>query len=227
MVILLANHIKDLSKNSKVFPFISLILTPIIIMHVFTVDVKLAEVVKLLMKRLFEILTYDFLGVKSRMNRKELKRPSLSIVGYQDFSIISNMGIVFWFMLIFIIFLFVRLVGYTFKLKKQTYFAKNETLSKYISIMVTVSESLYNYLSIHHIISMSSLTIYLWYEYVEKGCFELTCFISDVEISSTKVVKLEIVVTFILIIGQSVHFCRILVLFLKHKWFDVKDDLDK
>ena len=82
MVILLANHIKDLSKNSKVFPFISLILTPIIIMHVFTVDVKLAEVVKLLMKRLFEILTYDFLGVKSRMNRKELKRPSLSIVGY-------------------------------------------------------------------------------------------------------------------------------------------------
>jgi len=82
MVILPANHIKDLSKNSKVFPFISLILTPIIIMHVFTVDVKLAEVVKLLMKRLFEILTYDFLGVKSRMNRKELKRPSLSIVGY-------------------------------------------------------------------------------------------------------------------------------------------------
>jgi len=82
MVILLANHIKDLSKNSKVFPFISLILTPIIIMHVFTVDVKLAEVVKLLMKRLFEILTYDFLGVKSRMNRKELERHSLSIIGY-------------------------------------------------------------------------------------------------------------------------------------------------
>ena len=82
MVILPANHIKDLSKNSKVFPFISLILTPIIIMHVFTVDVKLAEVVKLLMKRLFEILTYDFLGVKSHIDRRELKRPSLSIVGY-------------------------------------------------------------------------------------------------------------------------------------------------
>ena len=53
MVILLANHIKDLFTNSRVFPFISLILTPIIIMHVFTVDVKLAEVTKLLMKRLF------------------------------------------------------------------------------------------------------------------------------------------------------------------------------
>ena len=53
MVILLANHIKDLLTKSRVFPFISLILTPIIIMHVFTVDVKLAEVVKFLMKRLF------------------------------------------------------------------------------------------------------------------------------------------------------------------------------
>ena len=82
MVILFANHIKDLFTNSRVFPFISLILTPIIIMHVFTVDVKLAEVVKLLFKRLFEILTYDFLGMKYRVNRKELERPSLSIIGY-------------------------------------------------------------------------------------------------------------------------------------------------
>ena len=53
MVILLSNHIKDLFTNWKVFPFISLILTPLMIMHVFTVDVKLAEVTKLLMKRLF------------------------------------------------------------------------------------------------------------------------------------------------------------------------------
>jgi hypothetical protein len=82
MVFLLANHIKDVFSNSRLFPFISLILTPIVIMHVFTVDVKLAEVVKLLMKRLFEIFTYDFLGVKYRVNRKELERPSLSIIGY-------------------------------------------------------------------------------------------------------------------------------------------------
>jgi len=82
MITLLANHIKDLFTNSRAFPFISLILTPIIVMHVFTVDVKLAEVTKLLMKRLFEILTYDFFGLKSRMNRKELERPSLSLVGY-------------------------------------------------------------------------------------------------------------------------------------------------
>ena len=47
MVILLAKHIKDLQGRAKVFPFISLMLTPLIVLHVFTLDVKLAEVVKL------------------------------------------------------------------------------------------------------------------------------------------------------------------------------------
>jgi hypothetical protein len=82
MVILLANHIKDIWTNSRVFPFIALILTPLIIMHVFTVDVELAVVTKLLMKRLFEIFTYDFLGLKYRLDRTDLGRPALSIVGY-------------------------------------------------------------------------------------------------------------------------------------------------
>jgi len=82
MVFLVAYHINDLFTNSRVFPFISLILTPIIIMHVFTINVNLAQVVKILVKRLFEVLTYDFLGVKSQMNRKELEKPSLSIIGY-------------------------------------------------------------------------------------------------------------------------------------------------
>jgi uncharacterized membrane protein len=53
MVVLLARHIKDLQGKSKVFPFISLILTPLIMLHVFTLDVKLAEVVKLQIKDLF------------------------------------------------------------------------------------------------------------------------------------------------------------------------------
>ena len=53
MVILLAKHIKDLQGNAKVFPFISLILTPLIVLHVFTLDVKLTEVVKLQIKDLF------------------------------------------------------------------------------------------------------------------------------------------------------------------------------
>ena len=53
MLMLLVNHIKDISMNSKVFPFVSLTLTPLIVLHVFVIDVKLADVVKLLTKRLF------------------------------------------------------------------------------------------------------------------------------------------------------------------------------
>ena len=51
VVTLMFNHIKELFRTSIVFPFISLTLTPLIALHVFTVDVKLAEVVKFLIKR--------------------------------------------------------------------------------------------------------------------------------------------------------------------------------
>ena len=148
MVILLANHIKDLLTKSRVFPLISLILTPIIVMHVFTVDVKLAEVVKLLIKRLFEIFTYDFLGVKSRVNRKELNRPSLAILGYQDFSIINNMGIVFYLLLLFIVFLLINLTLYIYK-EKVSELPKHEKLYKLLSTLKKVDSALYNYLSVH------------------------------------------------------------------------------
>ena len=46
LVTLMLNHIKELFCTSIVFPFISLMLTPIIVLHVFTVDVNLAEVAK-------------------------------------------------------------------------------------------------------------------------------------------------------------------------------------
>jgi len=82
MVILLAKHVIDLWGRSKVLPFISLILTPLIVMHVFTLDIKLAEVVKLQIKDLFKVLTYDFFDTKSRMNGKELKIPQLQLIGY-------------------------------------------------------------------------------------------------------------------------------------------------
>ena len=49
MIILLANHIKDLTMKSKVFPFMALTMTPLIVLHVFTIDVNLAELVKLQM----------------------------------------------------------------------------------------------------------------------------------------------------------------------------------
>ena len=110
------------------------------------------------------------------------------------------MGIVFWLMLLSIVFLFFKLVLYIFKAEVDI-LPKDEKTSKFIDIIKKVSESLYNYLSAHQIISMTSLTIYLWYEYVEKGCFELTCFVSDAEISATKLVKLEVIIAIILIIG--------------------------
>ena len=135
------------------------------------------------------------------------------------------MGIVFWLVLIFIVFLVVNLVLYIVK-EKVDKLPKDEKPSKYIRIIRKVYESLYNYLSVHHIISTTSLTIYLWYEYVEKGCFELTCLVSDVEISATKLVKLEVVIAIILLIGQSVHFFRIFVFCYKYKWFGMQDDLD-
>ena len=110
------------------------------------------------------------------------------------------MGIVFWLMLIFIVFLIFKLVLYIFK-EKVDKLPDDEKLSKFISIILKVFESLYNYLSAHQIISLTSLIIYLWYEYVEKGCFELTCFVSDAKISATKLVKLEVVIAIILITG--------------------------
>jgi hypothetical protein len=72
-----------------------------------------------------------------------------------------------------------------------------------------------------------SMVLYLWYEYYEKSCFELICFRSELKISSTKLVKLDVVVTIILITGFSFHFWRIVVLVKKHKWFDVQVELDQ
>jgi hypothetical protein len=51
LVTLMFNHIKELFCTSTVYPFISLMLTPIILLHVFTVDVNLAEVVKYQIQR--------------------------------------------------------------------------------------------------------------------------------------------------------------------------------
>jgi hypothetical protein len=110
------------------------------------------------------------------------------------------MGIVFWFVPIFMAFLIVNLILYIFK-EQVAVLPKDENLSKNISIIRKVSESLYNYLSVHLIIPLTSVTIYMWYEYGAKGCLDLECFISEVEISGTSLVKLGIVVTIVLVIG--------------------------
>jgi hypothetical protein len=97
----------------------------------------------------------------------------------------------------------------------------------YTNLAKNYLESLYNYLVVNQIISMMSLVLYLWYEYYEKSCFELICFRSEVKISSTKLVKLDVVVTIILIFGFSFHFWRIIFLVNWHKWFDVQSELDQ
>jgi hypothetical protein len=95
--------------NSKVFPFMALTLTPLIMLHVFTIDVNLAEVVKLQMKALFKILTYDFFDVKSYMTGKELTKPSFLLVGYKFLSLVNNMIILYWILNIFMLFLILKL----------------------------------------------------------------------------------------------------------------------
>jgi len=179
MIILFANHIKDLKLKSKVFPFMALTVTPLIVLHVFTIDVNLAEVVKLQMKALFKILTYDFLDVKSHMSGKKLNTSSFLLAGYKFLSLVNNMGIIYYFLLIFIVFLHVKLAVYIWypKMNKLT---KNSKLLKCINYAKHISESLYNYLVANQIILLMSLVLYLWYEYYEESCFELKCMISEV-----------------------------------------------
>jgi len=184
MIMLLANHIKDLIMNSEVFPFMALTLAPLIMLHVFTIDVNLATVVKLQMKALFKILTYDFFDVKSYMTGEELTTSSFLLAGYKFLSLSNNMGIVYWILLLFIVFQFLKLNLYIFESKVNN-ITKNSCLLNYINHAKTFSESLYNYLVVNQIISMMSLVLYLWYEYYEKSCFELICFRSEVKISST------------------------------------------
>ena len=66
---------------------------------------------------------------------------------------------------------------------------------------------------------MTSLVLYLWYEYYEESCFELTCLLSTTEVSATPLVKLDVIITIVLIIGSNVHFWRIIILAYYHKWF--------
>jgi len=112
MIMLLVSHIKDLKMNSKVFPFMALTLTPLIMLHVFTINVNLAKVVELQTKALFKILMYDFFDVKSHMSGKELNTSSFLPVGYKFISLVNNMGMVYWFLLIFIVFLILKLALY-------------------------------------------------------------------------------------------------------------------
>ena len=110
------------------------------------------------------------------------------------------MGIVYWFVIIFTFSLFVKLGLYIFQSKVDR-LSKSSELLKYIRLEKNLSGSFYNFLAVNQIISTTSVTLYLWYEYVEKQCFKVDCLLSDVVISGTRMVKLEIIVSTILIIG--------------------------
>jgi len=89
------------------------------------------------------------------------------------------MGIVYWFLLLFIVFLMLKLCLYMCESKVDK-LTRNSKILNCIYHAKRFSESVYNYLVVNQIISLMSLALYLWYEYYEKSCFELTCLISEV-----------------------------------------------
>ena len=165
--------------KSKVFPFMALTLTPLIMIHVFTIDVNLAEVVKLQMQALFKILTFDFFDVKSYMTGEELTTSSFLLAGYKFLSLVNNMIILYWILNIFMFFLILKLGLFIWKTQVNK-LARNSCLLNYIYHAKNISESLYNYLAVNQIISMMSMVLYLRYEYYERSCFQAICLISEV-----------------------------------------------
>ena len=136
------------------------------------------------------------------------------------------MGIIYWVVYVFIVFLIIKLAFYIYKSRIDR-LPKSSKLLKYIHQVKSITECLYNYLAVNQVVSLTSLVFYLWYEYYEKGCFDLKCFVSDKKISATKLVKLDVVATIILIIGLLVHFYRILVLVSLRKWFGFQSELNQ
>jgi len=95
------------------------------------------------------------------MTGKELKIPQLQLIGYRFVSLINSMGIVYWLLIISIVFLIPNLILYICKAQAKKLTRKSQYL-KYIKILKNISESLYNYLVVNQIISIVSLTLYLW-----------------------------------------------------------------
>ena len=106
------------------------------------------------------------------------------LAGYYFISLLNNIGIVYWFVVIFIVCLTVKLHFYIFETKVKL-LPKSSILLKYIYLGKNLTESVYNYLSENQIISITSLTFYLWYEYIETRCFDVECILSDKTISGT------------------------------------------
>ena len=84
---------------------------------------------------------YDFFDFKSRMSGEELKKPSFLLVGYKFISLLNNMGIIFWFVAIFIVSLVIKLSLFIFRSKVEK-LTEGSKLLKYIRIHQNFSERL-------------------------------------------------------------------------------------
>ena len=131
------------------------------------------------------------------------------------------MGIVFWVLVVFGGFLGCEMVLFALKFTPSK-LKKSSKLHKYIHLQHNLYEILSNYLAVHHVIPLTSLTLYLL-----NACFSLKCLFSDETISATKLVKLDIILSILLIIGLFHHFFRILILVQRHNWLGLYMELDK
>jgi len=95
-------------------------------------------------------------------------------------------------------------------------------LYRCIQLQRKLYESVYNYLAVHHVISLTSLTLYLL-----NGCFSVKCLLPDQAISAAKFLKLDLFFAMLLIIGFAFHFCRVPILVYKHNWFGLQAELDQ
>ena len=140
------------------------------------------------------------------------------------------MGIVFWFAFMFIVFFILWWFLGCLKTNRDG-LSTNAKLLKCIHFAKNFSESMYNYLVMNHMISMTSLVLYLYYEYYEPCCFNfrslLKSLLSDKKISATVFVKLDVLIAILLILGQSIHFWRIIILVYKRRWLAFQGELDQ
>jgi hypothetical protein len=86
---------KNVGKGEVSTPFLKEMLTLLLMVHTLMIEVRLPEVVKMLISELILVLTCDLLNVRGWMREgQSLDNPYL--FGYESVSLIANMGLVFW-----------------------------------------------------------------------------------------------------------------------------------
>ena len=137
----------------------------VVAIHILAIDGRIPEVVKMYSERMVKVLTFDLFGFKPEETDSDLTNKSLKSAGYFSLSLVQNMGIVLWILMVLLILhLAITMINLCVKssrwnrqntskgriLKKIVYFLKkNFSRSMYISfftnfqIIVTTSTLLY------------------------------------------------------------------------------------